>query len=176
MDRKGQMTVGMIVIAVMAIIAGIVLLEEIFNQQSVQTTKANSVNETFNIAGARAGGGNLTINITDVDSNYTISEQSDAWKQQNCPLTGISYGNASNVWTLNTDYTVNANKGVISILNSASTNSSQSNVTYVSYTYCRDGYNTNSGSRSIAGMIGLFSALALVAFLIGYGLKEWAGY
>lgn len=169
-SKKAQMSLGVIVIVIMGIIACLAILPEIFTQQSAMTTKNTVADEAIDISTARNSSGDVDLSR----SNFTVANAPSGWKVTECPLTSVVYGNATEDWVLATDYNVYADSGIIQVLNSSNTVTDQNgNSTFVDYTYCLDGYNTSGGSRSIAGLIGLFTALALVAFVIGYGVKEW---
>lgn len=172
MNNKGELTLGGIVIMIMAIFAGLALLGGIFDQQAVMTTKAITTDESIDIEGAYDGG------AVNESYEFTVTNYPSGWKITECPLTSIAFSNSSgSAYTLTTDYVITASGGNFTLVNTDLVNQTflSDNITYVDYTWCRDGYNSDSGSRSIAGMIGLFGALALVAFLIGMGIKEWVG-
>ena len=167
MDKKGQLGVGGIVVLAMGIIVALVLSQQIFNQQSIMTSKISVEDELIDISPARLSGG--AINET---YPFTVTNYPSGWKVTECPLTGVTYGNASTDFTSTTDYTFNTSSGVLLLKNTATVNQS-SNSTYIDYTYCPDGYNKDSSSRSIAGLIGLFAALGLVAWVISTGVRNW---
>jgi hypothetical protein len=164
MNRKGEMNVGQIVILVMGIIAVLALMGEIFIQQNVMTQKAVVTNEAISIAPARLAAG--AINTT---YPFRVTNYPTGWKIGDCPISGVTYGNASVDYTVTTDYTFNATTGVLLLKNTLKVNNTLTNSTNIDYLYCRDGYNKDTGSRSIAGMIGIFAALALLAYVIQSG-------
>lgn len=174
-SKKGEANVGIIIILLMGIIVGLVLLNAIFNGQASMTNKVTSTNEVVSVASAKIGvtnNFNSTIKLPAVSNAYAVTD----WQYKSCPLTNVVVTNASGTaLTVTTDYTFNTTTGVMSIVNTTTTYNAflGNNNSLVDYTYCADGYVKDGSSRSIAGLIGLFGALALVAFVIGYGIKEW---
>lgn len=160
-NKKGA-GFGEILILFIGIIFAIALLAPIFNTQAEMTTKQTGVNLSVSTVTA-------FIDIVGVNEsfNFTIYENSD-WKQVSCPLSSVAIRNGvGTALTADTDYTLYANEGVYSLLNTTKTIPDTAlNLTYVDFTYCLDGYNTNSGARSIASFIGLFAVLALLAFVL----------
>lgn len=171
-NKKGELNTGMIVILVMGIIVALALIPEIFNQQAVQTTKINVADEVVDIGDALLGDQlNASVDLGPVTSYPT------GWKVTGCPLENIVVTNATgSALTVTTDYTLSTTTGILNLKNTTTTQASfkaTNNNSLIDYTYCPDGYNTDGGSRSIAGLIGLFAVLSLVAFVIGYGVKDW---
>ena len=174
MNKKGEVNIGSLIIIIMGIIVCMAFLGQIFTSQAQMTTKNNAVDEIVDISsGAFPGGAsqfNVSVNLGPIANVPT------GWKATECPLTAITVTNATgSALTVTTDYTLNTVTGVLNVKNTTATQLGfkVNNNSLIDYTYCLDGYNTNGGSRSIAGLIGLFTVLALVAFVIGMGVKEW---
>lgn len=168
MNKKGELNIGMIFLIFIGIIVAVAILGEIATQQGVATTKSNVINESTDISASWYNG-----TVTGYNSTITVPAVTDApsdWKTTKCPLTGFVFANATQIFTVTTDYTVSASTGVITLVPTDVINGS-GNTTYASYTHCRDGYNVDGGARSIAGLWVLFAALALVAF-VAIGLKD----
>ena len=173
MNRKAQLTVGGVVMIIMAVIAGLALLTAIFNQQAVMTTKQQIANESIDITGIVSPSTTGDINLT---YSFNVSTPNTGWKINDCPLSGIAIINSSgSVWTDDTDYVFDETYGNFTFKNTLLVNETigSDNITYVTYTFCTDGYNKDGSSRSIAGLIGLFAALGLLGYIISYGIKEW---
>jgi hypothetical protein len=172
MNKKGQLTIGGIVIMIMAIFAGLALISGIFSQQQVMTDKAVITDESIDISGAyNAGAVNITYPLT-------VADAPTGWQLVDCPLSSVVLSNSSGeVFTSTTDYVFNTTDGTFTLKNTALVNQTflSDNITYVDYNYCRDGYNKDSGSRGVARMIGLFTVLALMVFVAAHGLKDWLG-
>ena len=126
-------------------------------------------NELIDISSARNASGGINITA----SNFTIANAPSGWKITECPVSGVVYGNNTVTYLGTTNYTMYESSGIIQILPNAEPNVNNDNDTYIDYTYCLDGYNTNGGSRSIAGFIGLFALLALAVWVATIGIKEW---
>lgn len=168
MDRRGQLTLGLVVILVIGIITAIAMFPEIVDRQTQMTTKQTVSNDSIDVSSAYLTASNVSENV-----NFTIYSQSN-WKKSSCPLTSVTLRNgAGTELTEDTDYTIYEGAGVFSLLNTTDTVPETAlNLTYVDYTYCSDGYNTDSGSRSVAGLISIFAALAVLAFAT-MGIKNW---
>lgn len=171
MDKKGELSLGAIVIMFMGIIIGLAFIPMIFNTQSEMTTKLVSTNESVTILGLTDGN---SVNDT---KNYAIANVPSGWKIAQCPITGFTLTNSSgDAFTVTTDYTVDATYGNFTMVNNTDTITiiqDGGNETLIGYTHCADGYNTGSGSRGVARLIGLFSAFVLLAFVLQYIRKEF---
>jgi hypothetical protein len=185
-NKKGQLGVGGIVVLVMGIVIALVILQAVFSSQTQMTTKTNRVNESLSLAAARTGTSingthyfNLANGCPFIIGNWRLSDTSD------CALSGVTvmFANGT-LLAANTDYVVNTTAGTnlaactqtqgdIRFINSSTLGASMANATVVSYTYCGDGYVTNSGSRTIASLIGLLAAVAVLTFVIYMGVKQW---
>lgn len=192
MNKKGQLTLGGIVILIIVIITAIALLQGIFSSQGQLTTKTNTVNETIDISANRKtvdtkGSINtsywhtLSNGCPQTNGNWRLTDTGE------CALSDVVviFSNGSSVLTPDTDYVINTTGGVgfdncaagrlygdISFKNTSKVFYS-TNVTKISYTFCQDGYSTNSATRTMAGLIGLLAVIALALFVVYYGLKEW---
>lgn len=171
MNNKGQTGLGTIFMTFIVLIVGIALIVPIFNTQNQLTDKQDVSNQSVSVVTAYVGANEVNESI-----NHTIYSQSD-WKVQSCPLTSVVVRNgAGTTLVADTDYTLYSSNGVFSLLNTTDTVPATSlNQTYVDYTYCADGYNNSSSSRGIAGLIGLFAALALLGavFVGAKGLLDY---
>jgi hypothetical protein len=165
MNKQGQLGVGMIVVLAVAIILGAVFMVAITDQQSILTNKQSVANQSVDVESA-------WINATAVNESieFSIYTQSD-WKQEKCPLTSVVMRNMDgDALTVTTDYVLDADEGTFTLVDTA--NNQDSNITYVDYSYCADGYNPDSGSRGIAGLISLFFAFAVLSIAV-LGIREW---
>ncbi len=167
MNKKGEMSLGVIVMLFVGIIVALALLTPIFNTQNQMTSKQVETNKSYAVTTAY-----VDANEVDETINYTLYTQS-VWKQASCDLGSVVIRNGiGDVLTITTDYLVYTDAGVFSLVNTSDTVPATTlNLTYADFNFCADGYNTNSGARSIAGIIGLFAALALMAFVL-IGIKN----
>ena len=170
MNNRGQVNIGMIIMLFIGIVvvAG-AFLPTIFNTQNQLTDKQDVLNQSVSTVT-----GYLDDSDVNEAINYSIYTQS-TWKVSSCPLTSVVIRNgAGTVLADDTDYTLDEANARYSLLNTTKTIPVTAlNLTYVDYSYCADGYNTSSGGRTTAKLIGLFAALALLAF-VTLGVKEWA--
>lgn len=173
MNKKGEMNLGSIIMIFIGIIFGIALLVPIFNTQAEMTTKMISTNETTDLAALNCFTGSA-IDESNSACNVTLlnNPSSSTWKPTLCPIDGVSIINGSGTeLTDSTDYNVFGSIGVIQMLDTTDTqNDTFGDSVLISYQSCGDGYNVDSGARGIAGIIGLFMAFALFAFILG-GIK-----
>jgi len=167
-NKKAQMdlntfTVGGIVILFIGAIVAISLLVPIFNAQNELTDKQTVTNDTLTYAEAQSGDGQINATY-----QMNLTKAQDGWRSTSCPIVISSVTNSSGTaYTLTTDYLFTDSIGNLTLVNTVKVNASlaSDNITYVSYTYCQEGYNNDSGSRGMAGLIGLFSAMILLGFV-----------
>jgi len=162
MNKKGNLNVEVFIVLFVGIIVGLALMTPIINTTNKLTSKQTTTNKSVDVTTAYIDSDDVNESI-----NFTIYSQSD-WKKSDCPLTSVAIRNgAGTALTKNTDYKLYTSEGVFSLVNTSKTiPSATSNLTYVDYTYCADGYNTDSSSRSIAGLVLIFTALALLGFVL----------
>jgi len=180
MDNKGQLTVGAIVILMMGIFAGLAIFGEVVDQQSKLTDLQTVADETTNLTAVSCYTAGGEVNESSANCNITVDNWYPAgdWRasESQCYISSVTVSNATGTaLTLSTDYTVDSDAGVITMLNTTDTNQTGlgENV-LVDYSYCAEGYNKDSGSRGIARTISLFAAMALLAFAGFYVFKEYA--
>lgn len=176
LNKKGQSSsFGMIILLFIGIIVAIALLGGIFSAQATMTTKPNVVNESDNLASCvtiTAGLG-WAIDETSENCNITLTSAPTGWKTTGCPISGVVVKDGDyTALEVDVDYKVTASSGIIRMLATDATENLTTNTTYIDYTHCDDGYNTNSGSRTIAGLIGLFAVIALLGFVL-VGIKDF---
>lgn len=169
MNKKGQieglssLTVGGIVVLFIGIVVAIALIVPILDAQSQLTTKQTVTNDSISYAPSVAAEGMINESY-----QMNVTKSQDGWRSSSCPIVISSVTNSSGTaYTLTTDYLFTDSIGNFTLVNTAKVNATiaSDNLTYVSYTYCQEGYNKDSGSRGIAGMIGLFSVLILLGFV-----------
>ena len=164
-----EITIGAIIALFIGVIVVLAVLPEIGTQTAEMTTKNNVVNESIDISTARNASGGINITV----SNFTIANVPTGWKISKCPITGTLWGNVTTDKTSGTDYTFYPVSGILQVLVSSTMDADHINSTFIDYAYCQDGYITSGSGRSMAGLIVLLSALALVAFAIFFALKGW---
>lgn len=172
MNKRAQ--IGMMVMIAIAIIVAIAIAVQVFNQQKELTSKLTTTNDTFNLTTLTCYTAEDQVNESNENCNITVTNEPTGWRQNHCPLTSVTVSNATDdALVLNTDYKLHASTGIVQMLNTSDTEKDAlgQNV-LVDYTWCAEGYNTDSGSRSIAATIGLFLVIALFIFVAGYVIKQ----
>lgn len=165
-DKRG-LDLGGIMILFVGIIFALALLPAIFSSQNLMTDKQSISNESNNL---QVAGCYTTIdeqvNESTTACNITLDQAPTTWKITECPLSGVSVFNTTVTLVDGTGYNLFASSGIIQMLNvssgaSATGNDTFGNIVSVDYTFCADGYNTSSGARGMARLIGLFAIIAL---------------
>lgn len=168
MNKKAQMSLGIIIVAFMGIIVGLALLNASAAEVSISTTKAEITDETTNLSVSCYTAAD-EVNETEPNCNITVTNAPEGWKITECPIENVVVSNnTGTALTLNTDYNLFASTGIIQMLDTVDTNATGlgENV-LIDYDYCRDGYNTQASSRTIINLVLLFLAIALMAFAYG---------
>ena len=163
MENK-NLALGGIVMLFIGIIFAFALIPAIFSAQSTLTDKSVVANDSISAVGAY-------VDATHVNESFPLTiyaQASTDWQYTDCPLTSVVLRNgAGTALVATTDYVLDDAAGTFTLKDTAKTQPGTSlNITYSDYTFCQDGYNTDSGSRSVAGIIGIFVALALLGFVL----------
>ena len=154
-NKKGQMSIGMIVILFVGIIVAIALFNPIVDTTGQMTNLRTetlfnvttaSVNESVTLTGRELVGAMIVVNAS----------------------------NPSDVWTANFETVSTNNLGRLAILlkttDAAVTAGQDEELASVTYTYKPQGYSDSSGARSIINLVVVFSAIAILGF-VALGLK-----
>ncbi|MFW6225644.1 MAG: hypothetical protein ACOC3V_01630 [bacterium] len=178
MNKKAQFNLGIIILLAVGILFCMAIFEQVVDTQSELTDLKNVNDETTNLTTETCYTTNGWVNESDPDCNITVDNwyPSGDWRkgESSCYLSGVTVSNATDDdLTLSTDYRIDSDAGIIVMLNTSSTSKTNlgENV-LVDYSYCGEGYNKDSSSRSIAGLISLFTALAILGFAI-IGIRNW---
>ena len=173
-QKQAQISMGKVIVAFMAVIVAITLIVAVANNQSKLTTKQVTTNETVVIP---KNDTKWDVNETTARVLANAPSTTNEWRQAECPIESVTgkTSNNSNL-VLNTDYTLNATNGTIMFLNTSKTvnTTAFSNNTVWIYTWCDEGYNKDSASRTIVGLITIFLAIAL-AVTAYFGYKKIVG-
>lgn len=154
-------TIGLLIAAFIGIVFATALLPTIADQTGVMTTKSNVGNESVDISAAWDPDG-LGYNNSVA---FTVSEFPEGWKINSCPISSFVLKNDSVTFTVTTDYVVTASAGTFTLVPTAAVNGS-GNDTLIDYVHCRDGYVTDSATKSIVALIVLFAGLAMLIFVV----------
>lgn len=172
--------VGKLVLAFVSLILGIALASQAATMALGVTDKTIVASEGYNLTGIGCYQDGQ-VNGTDADCNITLTHAPTSWKKTDCPLTSVTAKNytETNTLTLDTDYNLDATNGIITMLNTTTTNlTNLGNEVKIGYTYCDDDYmNLSWGRTSINTSIGLF-ALGLfgVAIALFWSVAKEAGF
>jgi len=150
MNRKGAegITIGAIIMVFVGVIFGLVILTDgISNQVASITQTATVVNSTQTFP---AAGANLTL-TGQLVSDFIATNSTD----------GVTIGTGN--YTI---YNMQLLNGELTALLEANTTPYNSQDVNLSYTYEPFGYQTNSGSRALLGLIIIFAALAIAVFAL----------
>jgi len=180
MNKSGKMSsFGLIIGAVVLVLVGLTLITSVANTKATQTNLLNTINENNAIPSGCYVGGQVnelsdTCNVT-VNNWYPTGD----WRIGNsqCYLKDVKVSNAAGTpLVLDTDYKIYDSKGVIKLLNTTNTESANlGGSVLVNYSYCGEGYLTNSGDRSLANLWTLVLIVVLVSALAGVAMKVFNG-
>ena len=165
--------IGSLLIMFIGVIVVLAIMPEIATNQEEMTNKNSVVSELVDISTTRnLSGTEFPLNFS-VD--IRITEYPTGWKVSQCPVSSFVITNQSGTVLVDaTDYELDESTGILNFYDTHETNmSGDSNTTYATYDYCLDGYITSTAGRSVAKLILIFTALALVAFTIFYSVKHW---
>jgi len=164
-----------LVLAFITLMVGLVLIGTIATQANNVTTPISVSSETVNIAPARLAGG--AINTSKV---FTVTNAATGWKSTDAPneclpayeaagygAPFIYYNQSGDYMTKNTDYIVTSTTGSFTLKNVKNLNSSTSNTTTVSYSYCGDDYLNSGWGQTVILLVGGFFAIALLLISVG---------
>ena len=148
------------------LIIGIALLPSIATITNEATSKTLVVGETKDITTA-FNTSFAQINESDSDSNFTIANYPTNWQVLECPITSFSLQNDTTVYTLNTDYNFYPASGLVSMLNTTTTDGNNDTGAlnenlFLRYEYCSNDYLDSDWGRTVINLVPGFLALALL--------------
>ena len=170
-NKKGQVGLTWLILVAVSVILGIAFLTQIASDTNVMTS-TQSATQQVNVSTAFIDENNINTSVKFYVTNAYID--SDAFKAteygSECNIvptvvnvTGTSYTDPTDV--------VREVSGYITLKNTTKVlNGGQ--MLNLSYTYCADGYNSDSSSRTIIGIIVMFSALIIFSVALP-NIKEW---
>ena len=178
MNKKGQSnTMILLIILFVTIILGISLITSVANTKAKQTNLMEAADEITDLSATgclvpalgHVNESNALCNIT-AGNWYSAGD----WRlsASPCYLTSVVVGNATDDLTVNTDYIVYDESGIVQMLNTTDThNSSIGNVIYEDYSFCDSGYLTSAGDRGLANLWVTMMVLVLLIVAIMVGMK-----
>ncbi len=155
-----------------ALIIGIVLITSVATGTLAVTDRtivSAENHDLVSIGCANATNGGI-FNDTVAACTFALAKEATAgtWQAANsdCNLADVSVeNNSASLYTAavsGTDYDFYAGNGSIHMKNTTTTQDGDFNNTYVTYTYCQDGYASQAWSRTILDLIAGFFALAVM--------------
>jgi len=177
-DMGLKIIIGMFIVLIM----GAVLIGTIASLTAEKTQIISIANESFDLSSLRvlSGGGGINDTLTlNVANAYTSGWRLTGDLPEICNMSAnvvllnqseevVDYGSLQN-FTM-TFY------GQVNLNNTEVLNGTVSNGTFISYTYCEDGYLVDSWNRSVLNLVPGFFALAILgAALYGiyYFSNQW---
>lgn len=157
-------TANKLVLAFVTLIIGVVLIGSIATQGLINTQKTNVADEAISISSLRADDNSNSINTS--AANFTVTNNPTSWKSDDCPLTNFVYGNASDNYTVTTDYVIDLSKGILQVLNTTAPREG-GNDTLADYTYCPDTYMNLTWGRTAVNLVAGFFAIAILLISVG---------
>lgn len=163
MEKKDK-TISILITFGVLFLLGAVFISVLSDQTLTTTQKTTVTDESYNLT-ALSCYVSGTVNESAPGCILTTTYAPTSWKQEDCPLTSVVVSNsAGTALTLDTDYSVAASTGVVSMLNTTSTNSTNLGETVlIDYSYCGDNYMNSSWGRSLLGVNAGLLAVALLA-------------
>lgn len=155
MDRKGEINTAVVLTGFIGILVALILLQGIYPYIGTATNTVTMVNQTFTTP---AAGSTVDLVGQEILSTPIVINRSSGTV---VPSTNYTIGErVSPVDGLKRVYY----KSEGGVFNSVGVN--------ISYTYGPEGYIEDASGRSVAGLIAIMAALAVVVFTIGMVLKE----
>lgn len=169
MNTKGEIGGLAILTLFITLLIGLTFLPAIANTQNLITQKQTIRNESVNIGTSRNSTG---INDTNAISNFTLVQAPTGWEltSTDCDVDLVYFGNGTANFSSGTDFDLYKVNGTLHIKNTASMGNT-SNTTYISYTFCDNGYIDDSTTRDLTGLWTLFLIVALI-IAAAYWLKD----
>lgn len=156
---------GKLVLAFVTLLLGAVLIGSLSTNILGNTDKTVIADEAIDLSSSWTPVDG-SINVSSGTNNLTVTNNPTSWKVNDCPLTSVVYGNSSEDYTLDTDYTLTASSGLINVLNTTVTVEG-GNATLIDYTYCANDYLNISWGRTVLNLVSGFFALAILLMSIG---------
>lgn len=167
-----QNTMKILISTFVVLLLALAFVVSIADQTSNATEKTQVLLESHDATTCFVSDGtDDQVNEGDAACVLTLTNAPTSWKIEDCPLAEVvvTNGTAVDVWTVDTDYTLSASAGTITLLNTTATEhvNGETNNTVTSYTYCGDSYMNASWGRNILGVnVGIY-ALAILLVAIG---------
>lgn len=156
-----NVTANKLILAFVTLIVGVILISTIASQTNARTDKLTVNSETLSIAAARntTGGGHL-LPVPLLIANPP------SWQSADCPVTGFAMYNQSGA-LMTQNYTFSGTAGTVILDDAGNINSTASNSTTITYTYCPNDYLNSTWGATILDLVAGFFAIALMLVSVG---------
>ena len=181
---KGENPFLLLFIAIITILVALALITSVANTKASQTDLLDVSDEQENLQTIGCYTDDGQVNESNPACNITV----DAWysagdwrlNEPQCYLSSVVVSNdTGTALTEDTDYILYSSIGTIQLLNTTTTaNSSDTladNLVEIDYSYCGEGYLTNSGDRSLANLWTVMMIIVLLGSIIGIAYKMMKG-
>lgn len=166
MNKKGQMTVGKLVILAVAIMIGVMFIVQMSTSTNVMT-KPQAYSEEINISSAFIDDNNInTTKKFYVTEAYVGDKEYKATYGSECDIVPTVKNDAEETYVDPTDV-VRLVDGGLTFKNTTKVLEG-GDVLTLTYTYCAEGYSKDASGRTTATLIIVLSSLALLILVIDY--------
>lgn len=153
-NNKGEISVGTILVGFLGILVALILYQGTFGFISQSTNSVVGVNRTYTMPATGSttdlyGQELLSAGVVTNASGFLVPTTNYTLFERVSPVDGVKRVAITSLGGLYSTKSIN-----------------------VSYDYGQEGYIEDGGSRSIAGLIVVMSALAILVYAIGMVLKE----
>ncbi len=162
-----------LVTAFTLLIIGVVLLSTVAGLTNDVTGKTLVVNESVGVSAAHINDTNINTAV-----QFNLTNAPTGWRITDCGLDAVVIRNATGTTlTITTDYLVNTDYGNFTLKNTTSNQASTTNLTWVDYNYCGEGYLNSGWNRSVLNLVPGFFALAIlgIALMLFYSIAKDEG-
>ena len=177
---KNENPIMVLFLAIITILVSLALITSVANTKSRQTDLLSISDEQVNLqtlgcytSAGQVNESNSACNIT-VDNWYDSGD----WRRSEpqCYLSSVVVSNdTGTALTADTDYVLYSSLGTIQLLNTTTTaNSSDTlanNIVEIDYSYCDEGFLTNSGDRGLANLWTVMMIIVLLGVLSGVAYR-----
>jgi len=165
-NKKGQVGIGTFIMVLIVVLLGVTFLEQVANDNNLMTA-TQSYSEQINVSTAFINASAInTSKVFYVTQSYTGADAFKTGYGSECNIAPTIVNVTGTTYVTTTDV-VKVSDGSFTLVNT-------SNVVFggqllnLSYTYCADGYNKDSSSRTMLGLNVIFGAIIIFAGVLYY--------
>ena len=170
---KNQM--ALYVFLAMGLFIGIALLVASANSIVGSTTRTSIVNEVIDLSAGRMAGGGMNASYQFQPAHTSSNSDWRANANGECDVNTVTIANQSGSVKTGTNYSYTPITGKVNITGT-SLNGTNTNTSYITYSYCADTYIPGSANQSIMNLIILFGAIAILIFTVVVLIKNGGIY